>query len=294
MDAPAASMRAITSDAAAVALRCGESCVGVLFVCTGGRALGKDEITQFGALADDISGCVSRLREDSRRRADIAHHKQAQEAVNAERNLLRTIIDAVPHYIYVKDDQGRFTITNAAWLSGRGLTRERVHGKTVYELFPQSAAAHMDAQDRQVIASGMPVIETEQQIASPTPDGSTELRWTSTTKVPLRDTAGHIIGVVGVSRDITQSRQIQAEHARAEETIARERALLRAIIDALPDFIYVKDRDGRFHLGNKAWLAARGRALQMYSERPRSSSFLRRSHSGCRKWIRRSCRPARR
>ena len=44
MDAPAHSVRAITSDAAAVVLHCGESCVGVLFVCTGGRALGKDEI----------------------------------------------------------------------------------------------------------------------------------------------------------------------------------------------------------------------------------------------------------
>ena len=258
MDAPAPSVRAITSDAAAAALHCGESCVGVLFVCTGGRAFGKDEVEQLSALADDISGCVSRLREVISVVEDITEQKQAQEEVSAERNLLRTIIDAVPHYIYVKDDRGRFTITNAAWLSGRGLTRERVFGKTVYELFPERAAAHMDAQDRQVLSSGTPVIETEQQIASPAPDGSIELRWTATTKVPLRDKAGHIIGVVGVSRDITESRQIQTEHARAEETIARERVLLRSIIDALPDFIYVKDREGRFHLGNKAWLAARG------------------------------------
>ncbi len=367
-------VREINSDAAAVALRCGESCGGVLFVCTGGRALGKPEIQDLGTLAEDVSACVSRLREESRRRLlesserrlretfenagvgitridmngrfvevnqrfcdmlgytreelvgratrevtvpedygpgpafraqaqaggtslvtgekryvrkdgshiwvrrtisavfdehgkaretisvveDITEQKRAQEAVRAERNLLRTIIDAVPHYIYVKDGQGRFTINNAAWLNGRGLTLEQVYGKTVYEVFPESAAAHMDTQDRHVLVSGTSIIESEQQIVSPAPDGSTQLRWTSTTKVPLRDAAGAIIGVVGVSRDITESRQMEAERARAEETVARERVLLRSIIDALPDYIYVKDREGRFHLGNKAWLAARG------------------------------------
>jgi diguanylate cyclase (GGDEF)-like protein/PAS domain S-box-containing protein len=373
MEAASGSVRQITSDAAAAALRCGEACAGVLFVCTGGRALAKDELRELGTLAEDISGCVSRLREDAQRHAiesserrlretfenagvgiarigmdsrfvevnqrfcemlgysreelvgrrtldvtvpedygpgpafraqaqagrvttlrgekryvhkdgrhvwvrrtmsaiydadgqareaisiveDITEQKRAQEAVQAERNLLRTIIDAVPHYIYVKDDQCRFTITNAAWLDGRGLTRERVIGKTVYEIFPAGAAANMDTQDREVLSSGKPIIEAEQQIESPTPDG-TQLRWTSTTKVPLRDPGGNIIGVVGVSRDITESRQNEAQRARAEETVARERMLLRSIIDALPDYIYVKDREGRFQLGNKSWLAARG------------------------------------
>jgi diguanylate cyclase (GGDEF)-like protein/PAS domain S-box-containing protein len=378
MDAPTHAVREITSDSAAVALHCGDACVGVLFVCTGGRALGKREVQELRALAEGASACVSRLREEAGRRGvesserrlretfeqagvgitridmdnrfvdvnqrfcemlgysreeligrptldvtvledygagpafraqaqaggarivrgekryvrkdgshvwtrrtmsavfdeqgrvreaisvveDITEQKRAEEAVRAERNLLRTIIDAVPHYIYVKDGEGRFTITNAAWLSGRGLTRERVHGRTVHEVFPQGAAEHMDIQDRQVLSSGIPIIEAEQQIQAPAPDGSTRILWTSTTKVPLRDDGGNIIGVVGVSRDITESREVEAHRARAEDAVARERVLLRAIIDALPDFIYVKDREGRFRLGNKAWLSARGRGAE--------------------------------
>ncbi|MGZ8264821.1 MAG: EAL domain-containing protein, partial [Burkholderiales bacterium] len=189
---------------------------------------------------------------------DITERKHAEEAVQAERSLLRTIIDAVPHYIYVKDTARRFTLTNAAWLEGRGLTRDQVQGKTVYDVFPQSQAEWMETQDRQVLESGTPIIDSEQQIAGPAPGGSTDVRWVSTTKVPLRDQGGNIIGVVGISRDITAGRLVEVERVRAEEAVAHERALLRTIIDALPDYVYVKDREARFYLGNKAWLAARG------------------------------------
>ena len=71
---------------------------------------------------------------------DITERKNAEEAARRERTLLRTIIDAVPHYIYVKDLQGQFTLANRAWLEARGLTSEALVGKSVHDIFPAEIA----------------------------------------------------------------------------------------------------------------------------------------------------------
>jgi len=74
--------------------------------------------------------------------------------------------------------------------------------------------------------------------------------WVNRTVSLVRDAAGNPLYFIRVVEDISERKQ-------AEETIIRERALLRAIIDTVPDFIYVKDVDGRFQLANKAWLTQR-------------------------------------
>ena len=78
-----------------------------------------------------------------------------------------------------------------------------------------------------------------------------EETWCSTTKLPLRDAAGNIIGTFGITRDVTKQMQ-------AEAILARERDLLRTIIDNVPDLIFIKDRDGRFVTVNAAMLSALG------------------------------------
>ena len=66
-----------------------------------------------------------------------------------------------------------------------------------------------------------------------------------TTKLPLRNRSGKTVGLVGVGRDITRRK-------RAEEALARERLVLRTLIDNLPDMIFVKDAESRFTLTNTA------------------------------------------
>jgi diguanylate cyclase (GGDEF)-like protein/PAS domain S-box-containing protein len=80
-------------------------------------------------------------------------------------------------------------------------------------------------------------------------DGSTV--WVNRTVSLVRDADGHPLYFIRIVQDVTERR-------RAEEAAARERALLRAVVDALPERIYVKDRDGRFLLQNAANLAVRG------------------------------------
>src|SRR5207249_1687733 len=82
-------------------------------------------------------------------------------------------------------------------------------------------------------------------------DATGQKRWVRTTKVPLHDAAGKVTGLICIGRDITGRRQ-------AEEALAVERDLLRTLIDNLPDSIWVKDKECRFVLNNKAHLRALG------------------------------------
>ncbi|MCZ7543788.1 MAG: GAF domain-containing protein [Anaerolineae bacterium] len=93
----------------------------------------------------------------------------------------------------------------------------------------------------------MPVVNKEE----PGLDFEGNERWVLTTKLPLRDMHGTVIGLVGVGRDITENRF-------AEQRLAEERNLLRALIDNLPDYVYVKDLEGRFLLVNNLVLQTFG------------------------------------
>jgi len=178
---------------------------------------------------------------------DITDQKHAEEALAQERHLLRTLIDNLPDCIYTKDTTGRKTLVNLADLQNlRCQTEAEAIGKTDFDFFPREIAERFWADDQKVI-QGEPVTNREEYFLSATGDK----RWLLTSKLPLRDQSGRIVGLVGIGRDIT-------EHKRAEETLSRERLLLRTLIDNLPDFIYAKDKEGRFVLNNQAHAANLG------------------------------------
>ena len=139
---------------------------------------------------------------------DIGERKRAEEAVASERALLRTIIDSVPDYIYVKDAAGRFQLANKAWLNERNSDGEEIVGKTVFDVFsPPELARTMADQDAAIVKGGAPILDREQPVTLKAPDGKPgQTRWASITKVPMRDASGEIIGTVGISRDITEQK----------------------------------------------------------------------------------------
>jgi PAS domain-containing protein len=94
------------------------------------------------------------------------------------------------------------------------------------------------------------------------PDGRME--WSLTTKMPLRDRHGRIVGTMGMSRDITRLKQI-------EDELAAERNMLRSVIENLPDPIFVKDVEGRYLLDN----AAHCRSLGIQPRRGDRAHFVR-------------------
>lgn len=134
----------------------------------------------------------------------IAERKRAEVKLAEEHNLLRTLIDNLPDFIFVKDCQSRFLINNKAHAFALGVTTpDELVGYTDFNLVPQGLAEQYCADDRMVIESGKPLLEREE----PFVDRTGRQRWLSTTKIPLKDSQGQVVGLVGVSRDITDSKQ---------------------------------------------------------------------------------------
>ena len=178
---------------------------------------------------------------------DITEHKQAEESLARERTLLRTLIDNLPDPIYAKDAAGRKTLANPADLKNlRCKTEAEAIGKTDFDLFPRDIAEKFWADDQKVI-QGQPVINREEYFL----DEEGKKRWLLTSKLPLRDQQGKIVGLVGLGRDITERKQ-------AEEAAANERALLRTLVDHMPVAVYLKDLAGRKTLVNPVELSYTG------------------------------------
>lgn len=183
---------------------------------------------------------------------DITDHKLAQEALAHERNLLRTLFDTIPDYVYVKDTGSRFLATNMAHVEALGASSlEQVIGKTDFDFYPHKMAEQFRAHDLKVVQTGEPLVNYEEKYI----DGLDRSRWVVTSKMPLRDSSGSIIGLVGIGREITDRKQV-------EKAFEEEQNLLRTVIDALPEYIYVKDTECKFITNN----AAHRKALRVESE----------------------------
>ena len=173
---------------------------------------------------------------------DITEHKQIEQGLAWERNLLRCVIDSLPDRIYVKDTKSRFVICNRAVAAEAGLENpEDLVGKSDFDRYPKERARGYYEQEQQIIRTGRAVINEEK----PGVNGTLDVAWASNTKVPWRDDNGKIIGIIGSNRDVS-------ERKKAEEALDKERRMLRTLIDNIPDQIYIKDKESKFVLCNKA------------------------------------------
>ncbi len=146
---------------------------------------------------------------------DIAERKQIEETLAKERNLLRTLIDNLPDLVYVKDTESRYVLSNPAHMAFLGVASlEAVIGKTLLDFYPAELAENFRADDQTVMQFGQPLISREEQAVVP---WTGQAVWNLTTKVPLRDDSGKIIGLLGISRDITKRKQAEEEVARRKQ-----------------------------------------------------------------------------
>jgi len=140
---------------------------------------------------------------------EIEERKQMEQALAEERNLLRTLIDNLPDYIYVKDRESRFLLANKASMCGLGIaTLDELVGKTDFDFFPRELAEQYYGDEQAIFESGQPLINREERNIDLT-TGIANL--VLTTKVPLRDSQGHIVGIVGIGRNITEHKRMDEE-----------------------------------------------------------------------------------
>ena len=133
-----------------------------------------------------------------------------EEALKRERSLLRTLIDSIPALIYAKDTQSRFIACNLLAARGMGTTPAEAIGKTDFDFFPPEMATKFFLDEQAVIGSGQPLIEREESVLD---RASGHTRFYATSKVPYRDQAGNVIGILGIGHDITE-RKLAEERIR--------------------------------------------------------------------------------
>lgn len=173
---------------------------------------------------------------------DITKRKHAEDALAAEHQLLRTLIDTLPHQIYAKDATGKFILKNEADVRKMGAASpSEVIGKTDFDYYPHELAERYYADDMAVIQSGQPLIDREE----PSVDVEGNQEWVLTTKVPLRDSEGAVTGLVGIGRDITERKQ-------TENALQNSLKKLEILFDILPIGVSVLGPDRQVVANNSA------------------------------------------
>jgi diguanylate cyclase (GGDEF)-like protein/PAS domain S-box-containing protein len=187
---------------------------------------------------------------------DVTEHRQAEKSLNVEQYFMDALLDNVPAYIYFKDRKSRFIRINNSHAKSLGLSDAgQVVGKTDFNFFTEEHAKQAYADEQLILETGQLISKEEKETRHNLPD-----TWVSTTKLPLRDNDNNIIGTLGISVDITERKRAEK---KLEERLAVERNLLSALLDNLPDVIYVKDMQGRKIISNIAdWQRSGGKTIE--------------------------------
>lgn len=184
---------------------------------TGRQALVVAGIMTFVILAG--LGWVLSLRRQVRRQT---------AAIQKEKNLLATLIDHLPDNVYVKDLQGRYALTNLAHAKFHGVASPYYfRGRSGFDLFPRERAQLYADADAKILTGLAPALICEEEATN----GEGCRRSLLTTKVPLKDQEGKIVGLVGFSRDITEAKC-------AERELSEKQRVLSTLMSNLPGLAY--------------------------------------------------------
>jgi rsbT co-antagonist protein RsbR len=152
---------------------------------------------------------------------DITKRVRIEEELIFEKGLLNSLLSTIPDHIYFKDEKSRFIKVSkslADWFNVKGV--DGLMGKTDFDFFTEEHARPAFEDEQEIIRTGKPI---EGKIEKEThPDG--KITWVSTTKIPRYDEKGNIIGILGISRDITEKKLW--EEQREEKLEAQKEELL--------------------------------------------------------------------
>lgn len=192
--------------------------------------------------------CVGDARRIRIYNSDITERRRAEQLLARERTVLRTLIDALPDNIYTKDLEGRFLLGNRAHQQFIGAATEaEMVGRTDFDLHPAHLAEQYRADDLRVLLQGETVFNREELGR----DAEGREQWYLTIKAPLRDAAGRITGLVGISRNIQEIRETR-------QALQEGELRLHTIVESLAEGVAVSDLEGRLLHFNRAALAMHG------------------------------------
>ena len=160
--------------------------------------------------------------------ADTAEQRQTFQSLQ----LLQTVADAAGDMVFAKDLQGRYLLFSQAACDEVGLSLHQVLGRDDTQIFPPDVAARLRSNDQQVLQAGQNQVFEE---SVPTLGGT---HINLSTKGPLRDASGHVVGVFGSARNITPQRN-------AERALRESEAHYRSVVASLSEGVVVHNRQGQ-------------------------------------------------
>ena len=208
----------------------------------------------------EVSKLICTSRNITERKKTEAQKSMLLSEVKQSEELLRSVIDATPDLIFIKDTSYRHVMVNKAYANLLHLTPEDIIGKDDIELgFSEEQVKGNAAKnirgfwqdDNDVINTGRVITISEE-----TAFVSGELHYFSIVKAPLRNNEGKIWGVLGFAHNITGIKQAEAQKEHLLAEVKQSEQLLKTVIDATPDWIFIKDRHHRFLMANKAYASS--------------------------------------
>jgi len=176
----------------------------------------------------------------------VAFTFQAIAGDLGQREMLRRLIDALPDYLFIKDVESRIVMNNVAHARNLGTVPAACVGKTDRDFFEPHLADMYIAAEQNVVRQGC-VFQDEEE----TVDRKGNHRWVLTTKIPLRDESGAIIGLAGINHDITETKLAQRALAESEESH-------RTLYHNTPVMLHSVDLDGKILHVSDYWLRCLG------------------------------------
>ena len=180
---------------------------------------------------------------------NITELKQAEEELQKSNNILRSLIDSTPDVVFIKDEKGRYIVANSTVLRWLAKPMEEIIGFDDTALFEPKIARQIMEVDQRIRTTGESLAYEE------TVPEKGIMRTLLSTKCPWRDAEGNIIGVVGISRDIS-------ERKLAEEKLQETTFHYQQILDAIPDFVLCKGSQSRIIYANKAFREYYGMTME--------------------------------
>ncbi|MCB1786801.1 MAG: PAS domain S-box protein [Gammaproteobacteria bacterium] len=165
---------------------------------------------------------------------DISARKQAVAELERERGFLGTLVETIPDLVWLKDPDGVYLACNVRFERFFGAPAAEIVGKTDYDFMDAELAEFFRAHDRRAIAAAGPQVNEEWVTFAD--DGHKELL--ETTKTPMYDAQGRLVGVLGVGHDITERKRMEDDLRQSDERF-------RTLFERSPDPAWIID-DNRF------------------------------------------------
>lgn len=176
---------------------------------------------------------------------DITARKRLETELAARERVFRTLAENMPDNVVRWDKDGRYVYLNRTLEHVLGKRLDQISGQRPSEAFTDGRFEPLQTAVEKLVSSegGTVIVPLTLQ----TGDG--QMVFHEVKLVAERNDAGEVVGVLGIGRDMTEIKRI-------EESLRRSERLMRTVIDATPDWIFVKDRHHRYQLVNKSYAAA--------------------------------------